>query len=140
MLCLLAVVPVLAAGCGDGSQAPARAGGTQRTELPASYSFDLTSSCGERSLIGSYRVWVEDGRVSKVEPAGRTPRPRLDDVPTVADLEAMIDDAETDAVVEVERDDEGVLRSVSIDHLPDAIDDEECYEVAGLRDRAGSGD
>ncbi|CAI9402261.1 DUF6174 domain-containing protein [Nocardioides sp. T2.26MG-1] len=140
LLCLLAVVPVLAAGCGDGSEPAARAGGTQRAELPAAYSFDLTSSCGERSLIGSFRVWVEDGEVAKVEPVGRTPRPRLQDVPTIADLEQLIERAGPDAVVEVERDDDGALRSVSIDPRQDTIDDEQCYEVSGLRDRTGSAD
>ena len=73
--------------------------------------------------------------MTRVEPVGWTPIPRdIGDLPTIDDLEVLIGAAETDAVVEIERDDGGVLRSLSIDHLPVAIDDEECYEVSGLRE------
>lgn len=131
---LLAAIPVLAA-CGDASAPPTRAIEPAQAALPASYSFDLTSRCGERSLLGAYRVWVADDAVVRVEPREGTPRPAdLADVPTIADLEAQIEDVGPDAVVEVDRADDGRLRSVSIDHLPDAIDDEECYTVGEVQE------
>jgi len=137
MLAVLAVTPLLlVAGC-DGSSArhPVSPPVTPAA-LPAAYSFVLTSNCGERSLIGTYRVRVEGGRVVRAEAVGRTPEPRLEEVPTLADLEAKIQHAAPDAVVDVERDDAGVLTSVSIDPRQDTIDDEECYEVSRLRGRA----
>lgn len=136
ILAVLAVAPVVVlAACGTSEPATTARTAPEPAALPAVYSYDLTSSCGERSLIGSYRVWVEDDEVTRVEPVGRTPMPSdLAAVPTIDDLEALIGAAETDAVVEIERDDGGVLRSLSIDHLPDAIDDEECYEVGGVRE------
>ena len=134
LACVIAVVSTPVAGCGDRAQPPVRAGGSPRAALPTAYAFDLTSSCGERSLIGSYRVWVTDDEVTRVEPRGGTPRPaHLEDVPTIADLEELIEHVGPEAVVEVERDNDGRLRSVSIDHLPDAIDDEECYTVSDVR-------
>lgn len=129
---------LLLVGCGGGPEPPATTGGPEQAALPAAYSFRLTSSCGERALIGSYRVWVVDGEVARVDPIGGTTTvPDLSYVPSIADLEAMIDDAEPDAVVEVDRDAGGLLTWVSIDHVPNGIDDEECYRLSGLRDRTG---
>lgn len=141
LLRVLAVAPaLLVAACSGGSEQTAATGPATPATLPAAYSYTLTSSCGERSLIGTYRVRVADGVVTDVDPRGRAMAPPdLGDVPTIADLEAMIGAAEPDAVVEVERDVDGLLTSVSIDHVPDAIDDEECYAVSGLRERAGGG-
>jgi len=145
MLTTVAVVPVLVLAACDGS-GPAPTVGQTPTEgshpvtgratpgtPPAGYSFVLTSSCGERSLIGMYRVRVEGDVVVRAEPIGRrASRPALEDVPTIADLEARIEHAGPDAVVEVERDDTGLLTSVSIDPRQDTIDDEECYRVSHL--------
>lgn len=144
MLTTVAVVPVLVLAACNGS-GPASSVGQTPTEgshpvtgratprtPPAGYSFVLTSSCGERSLIGTYRVRVEGDAVVRAEPIGRASRPALEDVPTIADLEARIEHAGPDAVVEVERDDTGLLTSVSIDPRQDTIDDEECYRVSRL--------
>ncbi len=152
ILTTVVVTPLLALAACDGS-APEPASGPSSTEatypgggpatpaaVPAAYSYVLTSSCGERSLIGTYRVWVEGDRVVRAEPVGRVSRPALEDVSTIADLEAKIEHAGPEAVVKVKRDGAGLLTSVSIDPRQDTIDDEECYEVSGLRGRpAGAG-
>jgi uncharacterized protein DUF6174 len=99
-------------------------------DLPADYRYTLTSSCGERALIGRYQVVVNDGAVSTAEPMDSdTPPPRLADVPTLEGIVEKANQAESDADVELELDDAGVPVSLSIDHDPDLIDDEECYDV-----------
>lgn len=126
------LVVVVLAGCssesGAGSAAPTPSAGP----LTASYAFDLRSSCGERSGLGHFRVTVTDGDVTDVRPLGDSALHGLGpaDFPSIDDLEAMVEDAEPGADVEVRRDDHGMLTSLSIDHLPDAINDEECYEVS----------
>jgi hypothetical protein len=122
---LLLLLPLVAA-CGD--DGPDAFVDDPVTAWPMAYSFDLESSCGERSLIGDFRVWVEDEEVTRVRP--ETDRRY---VPTLSDLEHLVADAGPDAEVEVERGTEGWITWLSIDHLPDAIDDEECYRVTNVR-------
>ena len=104
--------------------------------LPSTYTFDVSSTCGERNLIGDFRVTVVDGEVERVRPLGVTRLYGLgpDDFPTLADLVDLVDGVGPDAVVEVELDDGGLPRQVAIDHVPDAIDDEECYRVSNPHD------
>lgn len=128
---LLLVLPLLAACGGTTAADPEPEAGS---DLPATYSFDLESSCGERALIGRYRVWVEDDEVIRVVPTGEERVPPLEDVPTLDDLEELVEDADAGAVVETERHADGWLTWVSIDHLPEAIDDEECYRVSNVEE------
>ncbi len=103
-------------------------------DLPSAYSFDVSSTCGERNLLGDFRVTVVEGDVDRVQPLGDSRLFGLepDDFPTLAGLVALVEGAERDAVVEVELDDGGLPRQVAIDHVPDAIDDEECYRVSNV--------
>lgn len=131
------------AGCGErgpvssppASSSPSASAFSGPTgQLPASYRYVLASACGERALIGRYDVVVRDGVVVRAEPHDRhSSRPRLADVPTLQDLRTKAEEAGPKAVVELVEDADGVPVSLSIDHLPDAIDDEECYEVSDLR-------
>jgi hypothetical protein len=137
----LLATSTLLVGCGSDSSAP-EGSGPQHTmpsvdpaALPASYRMVLHASCGERRLIGSFDLVVRDDRVVKAGPARVVSRAalRLSDFPTLADLVDKAEHAEPDAVVDLRLDENGVPRSLSIDHLPQAIDDEECYRVTGLR-------
>ncbi|MCW2766935.1 MAG: hypothetical protein JWO11_2894 [Nocardioides sp.] len=103
--------------------------------LPTSYEYVLTSSCGERGFLGDYRVVVRDEAVVTAVGLNKDCpyRPDLAEVPTLADLLAMAKSAAPDAIVDLVVDPEGFPVSLTIDHLPDAIDDEECYEVSELR-------
>lgn len=126
---------LLLTGCGDqpGPAPTGTAAAATSPALPTSYDFTLTSSCGERPLIGDYRVSVRDDRVTRATSLDPDyPEPTLTDVPTLRDLVDMAGAARPDAVVEYVVDDAGVPRSLSLDPMPNAIDDEECYEVTDL--------
>jgi len=107
---------------------------TSGTTLPDSYGYVLTSSCGERGLLGDYRVVVENAEVTAVENLNEDYPydPELSEVPTLADLVDKARSAAPDALVELTLDESGLPRSLSLDPVPDAIDDEECYRVSDL--------
>ena len=119
--------------------APAAAPAAKKgwTEPPA-YKFTLTSTCGERALIGRYRVTVRSGMVTATEGLDDAARKALmlhlsRLVPTLGQL---LDEANTarrqgadDVVVDVDRTD-GHPTSIRIDPRRDAIDDESCYDIS----------
>ena len=132
---------LLLGACGDDA-APSASPGTRSTassrttpqpvDLPASYRFVVSSTCGERSFIGTYAVVVRDDEVVAARSLdhGYQYQPRLDEVPTLADLLHQVEAAEQDAVVGLEQGADGVPTWVSIDHVPSGIDDEECYRIS----------
>lgn len=140
---LLAALGVALTGCG-GQQGPELAAPAVTTTpsstqsdaaLPKSYAFTLTSSGGERGLIGDYRVRVRDERVTSVENLNDDYpyEPKLFEIPTLQDLVDRAESARTETVVEFVEfvvDDTGVPQSLSLDPVPNAIDDKECYEVS----------
>jgi hypothetical protein len=120
------------ASCGEPtrvSQQPSPEAGYEL--LHGAYQFVITSSCGERSGLGSFHLSVIDDVVVAVDPlpgsalGGMEPQ----DFPTIADLFDIAENAEPDAIVDLQVDDDGIVKSLSIDHQPEAIDDEECYNV-----------
>lgn len=129
-------------GCGDQTGPDQKATAPSHTSveaatnvtLPKSYAFTLTSSCGERGLLGDYRVTVRDEQVSDVDNLNDDYpyQPTLAEVPTLQDLADLASSARPDEVVAYEVDEEGVPQSLSLDPVPNGIDDEECYEVAKL--------
>ena len=131
LLATLLALLALAAGCGDG--APPVEEGTRDAvaELPASYTYRVTSSCGERGGLGTYAVTVVDAEVDAVEPVGATRRQGADPSSgyffTIAELLELAEAAGPPAEVVVETGPDGLPTSVSIDRIPEAIDDEECY-------------
>lgn len=138
-----AVICASLTGCGDQAGpdvAKPAASATTPTEtdvattLPKSYAFTLTSSCGERGLLGDYRVTVRDEGVRGVENLNDDYpyEPTLTEIPTLQDIVDLAESAHPDAVVECVVDDTGMPRSLSLDPVPDGIDDEECYEVTDL--------
>jgi hypothetical protein len=105
---------------------------------PSRYKFTLTSSCGERALIGRFKVTVEGGLVTRNEGLDDSARRALmlrlaKLVPTLGDLEAEADTARKEradqVVVEVDPVD-GHPTSIRIDHDANAIDDESCYDIS----------
>ena len=104
---------------------------------PDKYAFTLTSECGERALIGRFRVTVQAGKVTRAEglddSARRAQMLRLANlVPTVQQLEDQAETARREGaeVVQVERapEDARPVRIV-IDWSSAAIDDEACYTI-----------
>lgn len=134
-----AAVAVCAVLTGCGSQVagadPDPSSSVQSGTPPESYTYVLTSSCGERGLIGDYNVVVENGTVVSAESRNaRYPyEPDLSEVPTLADLIAKAASA-PQSVIEYTVDDAGLPKSLSLDPVPNGIDDEECYRVTGLRE------
>ncbi len=107
---------------------------------PAAYSFTLESRCGERNLIGRFAVEVENGEVIAIEgldDQGRTAATVVqpNDVPTLADLLALVADAQNDGADRVNLVTDpghGHPVSVEIDWDLNATDDEECYQISDL--------
>lgn len=52
--------------------------------------------------------------------------------PALSDLVNMAESAPAEAVVEFVVDDNGLPKSLSLDPVPNGIDDEECYQVSSL--------
>lgn len=136
MASILLLGALVLSGCGDtaGSASPSEgAAETWQDVRPASYLFDLEATCGERSLIGTFRVWVSGDRVERyevIDSYATSLRPQ--DFPTIDDLFELADTG-APAEVEIEIGTDGIPTWVSVDHQPDAIDDEECYRVSGFR-------
>lgn len=107
---------------------------------PDAYEFTLDSSCGERALIGEFRVVVEGGSVVEVEGLDESARAMLenrssdavpDAVPTLSELLDQAADASEQGAdaVEVQSNDDGRPTEIDIDWDTNAIDDEACYEI-----------
>lgn len=135
LLALVASTALGLTGCGlaDGSTTP-----VDTWREPASYAFTLESACGERDLIGTFRITVVDGMVAAAEgrdePGQRLLRQRMPHtLPTIAGLLNEARQAQRDGadVVETQVDAaDGHPTKITIDHLRDAMDDEACYTIS----------
>lgn len=131
-LLALGVVPLAACGPSPSPEPTA----PQGAPVAASYTFVLDSSCGERALIGRYAVTVEDSVVTAVEglpssdpQVSAAAGELVEDVPTINELTNRA--SSTEHVSELSFDPvTGLLMSVTFDGNPDAIDDEECYQIS----------
>jgi hypothetical protein len=116
---------------------PGRVAASGAWREPPSYTFTLDSRCGERDLIGRFKITVEGGTVTKAEgldePAMRMLENRpLSALPTLGALLRLIDDARSAgaAAAGVEFDPtDGHPTEITIDRERNAIDDEECYLI-----------
>jgi hypothetical protein len=105
---------------------------------PANYAFVLDSSCGERLLIGRFRVTVTNAQVSGVKALGPDASRELmlqlkNEMPTLGKLMADADKARRAgaAKVDVKTDPaDGHPTLIEIDHEANAVDDEECYAIS----------
>ena len=140
----IAAIAAFTSGCGDTRVTPepgaantpsAVPTATTAPPLPESYRYVITSTCGERGFLGQYRVDVQDNEIVAVKNlnADYPYEPRPGDVPTLRDLRAMAESAHPDAVVEYKLDENGYPMSLSLDPIPNGIDDEECYRVSHLQ-------
>ncbi len=131
------------AGCGARVQGPVERAAEAREAWLAggvdSYSFMVTSSCGERLMIGTFAVQVAGGEVTSVEGLDEPGRRAAevaslpDVVPTIGGLLDRMVALDGSQVREAAFDPEtGVPTHVLIDPMPNAIDDEECYDLAGF--------
>lgn len=125
------ILLIALAGCGS-----PRASNVPSWQAPDGYEFTLDSSCGERSLIGKFRVVVENGSVAEAEGLDESGRALFehgfgDDVPTLSELldQAATAEEEGADVVEVEATDEGRPTAIDIDWDSNATDDEACYRI-----------
>lgn len=127
------------AACGDEAE-PAAASTWQE---PASYTYTLTSSEGERALIGTFRITVRDGEVTKAvgldDSARRVVRELPDQVPTLGALleeleQARGEDADT---AEARYAADGHPTRVEIDWEKNAVDDEVRYDISEYEPTAG---
>ncbi|MDX3069004.1 DUF6174 domain-containing protein [Streptomyces sp. ND04-05B] len=104
---------------------------------PSAYRYTLTSSEGERALIGTFEVTVRDGKVEKAtgldDSARRAVDRNLSEVPTIAELLKQVEAARRDGAdaVDVDYAPNGRPTALSIDWEEDAIDDEEAYTLSG---------
>ncbi len=109
-------------------------------EEPEAYSFILDSRCGERTLFGRFAIDVESGDVVAfrgLDMQGRAAASALQprDLPTLADLLALVADARANGADRVDLVTDPVDAhpvSVEIDWLSEAIDDEECYTTSDV--------
>lgn len=116
---------------------------------PDHYSFVMDSSCSsERNFLGKWMLEVRHGAVVSAERTEHGPAiepPPLDQIPTLGDIAARVDEAIAGGdggygafdgptggppIVVVETDStDGHLTTVRINWIPNAVDDQECYAI-----------
>jgi hypothetical protein len=123
------------AGCAESSNPLAGAAAAQSWTEPQHYAYTLRSACGERGGLGLFRLWVRDGDVERAQPlTAYSDLGPLSEMPTVGDLIRLAAEAQAGGAddVRVARAPDGQPRSVTVDYLENAMDDEACYRVSRL--------
>jgi hypothetical protein len=141
-LALIAGLFCATAACDtETSTAPASTRATWQE--PASYTYTLHSSEGERSLLGTFRITVRDGAVAEAVGLDDSGRRVVEDVPeavpTIGALldelgQARRDDADT---AEVEYAADGHPVRISLDWEENAVDDEARYVISAYEPTDG---
>ncbi|WP_317447013.1 DUF6174 domain-containing protein [Streptomyces collinus] len=136
-LVLVAALVWAAAACqGQARSSPAEQAGSIAWTEPSAYTYTLTSTGGERLLIGTFRVTVRDRKAVRVvglDEQGRAVVRRAPDaVPTLGGLlrelaEARRGGADT---AEVRYSSAGHPLRISLDWSADAVDDEARYVIS----------
>lgn len=136
---LVAGLLCAAAACGTETPASRQAPWPE----PASYTYTLRSSEGERALIGAFRITVRDGAVAKAVGLDDSGRRVVEDfpdaVPTIGGLldeleQARRDDADT---AEAEYAADGHPVRISLDWEENAVDDEAHYVISDFAPAVG---
>ncbi|MFF9899554.1 DUF6174 domain-containing protein [Streptomyces longispororuber] len=140
------------AACGDGSSAEVAASaptalttpGPPAWKEPSAYAYTLTSSEGERALLGTFRVTVRDGEVVETvgldDSARRFVRDRPDRVPTLGDLVRELAQARRDKAhtAEAAYAADGHPARITLDWDRNAVDDEARYVVSSYKTLGGA--
>ncbi|GAA4675390.1 hypothetical protein Prum_029650 [Phytohabitans rumicis] len=128
---LVCVVVAGMAGCGESGAETAAS-----WQEPGSYSYVLASQCGERLLLGRFRITVEQGKVTKAEgldgSARRALEGKSDSPPTLRQLLDEWESARRDGaeVADLSTDPgDGHPTKIMIDPVKNAMDDEACYTI-----------
>ncbi|WP_037672625.1 DUF6174 domain-containing protein [Streptomyces griseus] len=117
--------------------APARPAWTE----PAAYTYTLTSSAGERALIGAFRVTVRDGEVVRAtgldEDSRRVVAESPGAIPTLAGLLAELDEARHDRadVTRARYATDGHPLRIEVDRDENATDDEARYVISAYEEQ-----
>ncbi|WP_369173024.1 DUF6174 domain-containing protein [Streptomyces sp. R28] len=121
------------------TEAPTRA----TWQEPASYTYTLRSSEGERSLLGIFRITVRDGAVAEAVGLDDSGRRVVEDVPdavpTIGALLDELDQARRDDADTAEADyaADGHPVRISLDWEENAIDDEALYVISAYEPTDG---
>ncbi|MEV0442376.1 DUF6174 domain-containing protein [Streptomyces spectabilis] len=148
---LVAGVVGAASACGDEPSAyvlkaqptPASSAGGAGWKEPSSYAYTLRSGAGERSLIGTFRVTVRDGKVSEavgLDDSGRRVVKELpDQVPTIGALLKEAERAEREKAhkAETRYAADGHPVRITLDWDKAAIDDEALYVISAYKPLGG---
>ncbi|WP_405816362.1 DUF6174 domain-containing protein [Streptomyces sp. NBC_01390] len=111
---------------------------------PDAYAYTLTSSEGERSLIGTFRVTVRDGKVAKVvglDESGRGEVRRApEEVPTIGGLLDQLERAHDEGAdtAEAEYAPDGHPVRITLDPEENAVDDEQTYVISDYEPQPAS--
>ncbi|MFD4527061.1 DUF6174 domain-containing protein [Streptomyces sp. NPDC058470] len=128
---------------GRAATSPSTERSTTRWQEPASYVYTMTSSEGERSLIGTFRVTVRDGKVTEavgLDESGRwVVEQSLGEVPTIGGLLEELERARRDNAdkAEAQYAPDGHPVRIFLDHESNAIDDEALYVITAYEPTDG---
>ncbi len=108
---------------------------------PASYTYTVHSTCGERAFLGKFRVSVAAGKVTKAEGLDESGKRWVAEgpkngVPTLAGLVTEAEDARKRSadVATVDTDPVDLHPTkITIDLSKNSIDDEICYAITDYR-------
>lgn len=142
---LIAGMICAVAACGTETSATSAAPAPTRAtwQEPASYTYTLQSSGGERGLLGTFRITVRDGAVAKAEGLDDSGRRVAEDIPdampTIGALLDELDRARRDDAdaAEAEYAADGHPVRISLDWEENAIDDEAHYVISAYEPTDG---
>jgi hypothetical protein len=133
IVCAVAACGTAAPTSPEAESAPGHVRGDWRE--PASYTYTLRSSEGERSLLGTFRISVRDGAVVKAVGLDDSARSAVesapDAVPTLGELLAELDQARRDDADTAEAGyaADGHPVRIVLDWEENAVDDEARYDI-----------
>ncbi|MFF5481895.1 DUF6174 domain-containing protein [Streptomyces sp. NPDC012935] len=136
---LIAGLLCTVAACGAEPARSTSAHSRTTWQEPASYTYTLHSSEGERTLIGAFRITVRDGAVVRtvgLDDSGRQVAKDIPDaVPTMGELLEELEQARRDDAdaAEAQYAADGHPVRISLDWEKDAIDDEALYVISAYR-------
>ncbi|BCB87340.1 hypothetical protein Psuf_046530 [Phytohabitans suffuscus] len=131
------VAAMTLAACGETSRT---VGADPAWEEPSHYSYVLRSSCGERPLLGRFRITVENGQVTKAEGVSDADKRSLESTelrpPTLGQFLDELAEARRNGADQAELTTDptdGHPTKFTIDPIERALDDEACYAITEYR-------